>query len=117
MSEGTTSGRPPMAALLTLVMALVIGFVAWRMFGAAADVGVERLERIDAERAWCEGFYAQARNRNDTMRVDRTALRDTIDPRSSDAIDRCGDLRSEEPGSPPPNPREMSGQEMPRGLR
>ncbi|HEY0928557.1 MAG TPA: hypothetical protein VGE27_01455 [Gemmatimonas sp.] len=117
MSEGTTSGRPPVAALFTLVMALVIGFVAWRMFSAAADVGVQRLARIDTVRAWCQGFYAQAQTRNDTMRVDRAALPDTIDPKSSSAIDRCGDLRSEDPGTPPPNPREMNGQEMPRGLR
>ena len=117
MSDGATSGRPPVAALLTLVVALVVSFVAWRMFGAAADAGVDRLARIDTMRAWCEGFYVQAQSRTDTMRVDRVALPDTIDPQSSNAIDRCGDLRSEAPGTPPPNPREMNGQEMPRGLR
>lgn len=116
-SGGAAPEKPPVAALLTLVVALVVAVVAWRLFGKAADAGVERLARIDVVRAWCAEFYAQARTSNDTMRVDRVALPDTIDPASSDAIDRCGDLREQIVQSAPSNSREMTGKEMPRGLR
>ncbi|MFY7922530.1 MAG: hypothetical protein ACOVSI_08955 [Gemmatimonas sp.] len=113
----SSTGTPPLAALGSLALALVVGGLSWYWFGRAADLGVERLERLDAMRAYCAGFYAQALDRNDTMRVDRAPIPDTIDAGSKDAFDRCGDFRS--PGVPNalPNARELNGQEMPRGLR
>lgn len=119
MSGTEAQGKPPVAALAALALALGVGVASWFWFGRAADVGVARLARLDKVRVYCEGFYAQARDRMDTMRIDRVALPDTIDPGSKDAFDRCGDLRALTPEVPTslPNPREMSGEEMPRGLR
>lgn len=108
---------PPLAALGSLVMAVVLAVIGWRMLGRAADVGVDRLARIDAMRALCVEAYATARSASDTMRVDRYALPDTIDPMSKDRIAQCGALRGESVPNQLPNPREMNGEEMPRGLR
>ncbi len=118
MSQGTGEpSKPPIAALATLVVALLLAVVAWRLFDKAADAGVKRLARIDVVRAWCTERYAQAGTPNDTMRVDRVALPDTIDPASSAAIDQCGDLRAQIEQGAPSSSREMTGKEMPRGLR
>jgi hypothetical protein len=68
-------------------------------------------------RAFCLPFYAQALDRNDTIRVDRAPLPDTIDAGSKDAFDRCGDFRGPSVPNELPNARELNGQEMPRGLR
>ena len=116
-SSSSATPNPRAAAIGSVVFAAVIGIGAWIWFGRAADSGVERLARIDTMRALCAGYYAQARDRLDTMRIDRVALPDTIDPESKDAIDRCGDLRDPSLPTTLPNPREMSGEEMPRGLR
>ncbi|MCA2983182.1 hypothetical protein [Gemmatimonas sp.] len=115
-ARSATSGPPP-AAIGSLLLAVGVGVGAWYWFGRAADAGVRRLERLDAMRAYCERFYAQARDRNDTMRVDRAAVPDTVDAGSKDAFDRCGDFRGPSVPNALPNPREMNGQEMPRGLR
>jgi hypothetical protein len=112
----TEAESPRLAALITLAATMIVGVAAWIWFGRAADAGVERLARIDMVRTLCQGYYAQATNANDSMRVDRLPLPDTIDAGSKDAIDRCGDLRGPELEKAPPNPREM-GKEIPRGLR
>jgi hypothetical protein len=110
------TGKPPMAAMLSTVGAVVLAIVGYQLLNRAADTGLERLDRIDRVRAMCDAYYAQARSRADTMRIDRLALPDTIDPKSKDAIDRCGDLRAASSMNTIPNPREM-GEEIPRGLR
>lgn len=111
-----TPKKPPVAAILATVGAMVVAVVAYVLLNRAADTGLERLARIDTVRGMCDGYYAQARSRADTMRIDRLALPDTIDPNSKDAIDRCGDLRAQSSMNTIPNPREM-GEEIPRGLR
>ena len=111
------SGRPPAAALGSVALAVVVGLGAWYWFGRAADAGVQRLERLDTMKAYCMPFYAQALDRNDTIRVDRAPLPDTIDAGSKDAFDRCGDFRGPSVPNELPNARELNGQEMPRGLR
>ena len=116
-NESESRGGPPAAAIGSVLFAAVIGVAAWYWFGKAADTGVERLARLDTMRVLCEGFYAQARDRMDTMRVDRAPLPDTIDAGSKDAFDRCGDLRGPSMPNELPNARELNGQEMPRGLR
>jgi hypothetical protein len=108
---------PRAAALVSLAFAAAVGIGSWFLFGRAADSGVERLARLDRMRELCAGYYATARDRMDSMRVDRVAIPDTIDPGSKDAYDRCGDFRGPSVPNELPNPREMSGQEMPRGLR
>lgn len=116
--SGTTGGAgAPKGALLSVAFALVVAVVAWRLLGTATDKGLDRLARIDRLRDLCTGFYAQARNRSDTMRVDRAPLPDTVDAGSKDAFDRCGDLRRNDVPTTLPNPREMSGTPMPSGLR
>jgi hypothetical protein len=100
-----------------LVLALGISVWAWQFLNHAADSGLDRLSRIDAMRAWCTAQWADSRTQEDSMRVDRTALADTIDAGSEQAIDRCGDLRGESVPNSLPNAREMSGDPMPRGLR
>ena len=100
-----------------LVLALGISAWAWQFLNHAADSGLDRLSRIDAMRALCTARWADARTQEDSMRVDRTALADTIDAGSEQAIDRCGDLRGESVPNSLPNAREMSGDPMPRGLR
>ena len=116
-NESESRGGPPAAAIGSVLFAAVIGVAAWYWFGKAADKGVERLARLDTMRVLCEGFYAQARDRMDTMRVDRAPLPDTVDAGSKDAFDRCGDLRAQSVPNELPNARELNGQEMPRGLR
>lgn len=112
-----SAGKPPIAALGSLAFAAAVGALCWYWFGRAADIGVKRLERLDAMRAYCGAFYAQALDRNDTMRVDRAPITDTIDAGSKDAFDRCGDFRGPSVPNELPNARELNGQEMPRGLR
>ena len=102
-------------ALIGLGVAVAVAGGAWLFVGRAADSGLERLARIDRVRAGCNVLWAQARNPIDSARVDATPLPDTIDPRSSSALQRCGGLRASEPKAV--NPREMSGEPMPRGLR
>ncbi len=116
MTEAKSSRRP-IAALVTLVIALAVAAVGWYYVGVAADAGVSRIDRVDALREWCAEHYAGAQSAVDTMRVDRLALPDTIDPQSSARIARCGDLRDQMAPDKTPNPREMTGEEMPRGLR
>ncbi|MEN9509981.1 MAG: hypothetical protein RLZZ621_2544 [Gemmatimonadota bacterium] len=113
----STPSKPPFVALASMVIAIVLGVVSWQFLGQAADTGVERLARIDRLRGWCDTLYAGAQDRTDTMRVDRVALPDTVDPESTNRIARCGALRGESVPNTLPNPREMSGEEMPRGLR
>lgn len=114
---GRADGGKAGAALGSAALALAVAVGAWFWFGRAADQGVERLARLDRMRAYCAPFYAQARDRNDTMRVDRAPLPDTIDAGSKDAFDRCGDFRPPSVPNQLPNARELNGEEMPRGLR
>lgn len=109
--------KPPVGAILSAVGAVLIAGGAWFFFQRATDLGLERLARIERVQAVCKERYSYARNRLDTMRVDRSALPDTIDARSKDRIDRCGVFRAEGVKAELPNAREMTGEEMPRGLR
>ena len=92
MTPSSPSG-PPRAALLSVIVAVAAGAAAWYFLGVAADRGVERLARIDRLRALCVERYAMAQNRSDTLRVDRWALPDTIDPGSRQRIAQCGAFR------------------------
>lgn len=102
-------------ALIGLGITVVLAVGAWLFVTRATDSGLERLARIDRARASCNALWAKAVNPIDSARVDATPLPDTIDPRSSSALQRCGGLRAMEPK--PVNPRELSGEPMPRGLR
>jgi uncharacterized protein HemX len=103
-------------ALIAVGIALLVAVGGWIGLNQAADRGIRRLAAIDKVRGQCTQAWAAARTRTDTLLVDRIALPDTIDPRSDQALARCGDLRKLEPAAPPNN-REMSGEPMPRGLR
>lgn len=84
---------PPRAALFSVAVAVVAGIAAWYFLGVAADRGVDRLARIDRLRALCVERYANARDRSDTLRVDRSPLPDTVDPGSRQRIAQCGAFR------------------------
>lgn len=117
VSESTdSSNRTRWTALAGLIAALALAFIAWHYLSLIADAGVDRVERLDAVRTWCSEKYHQALTRDDTLRIDRIALPDTIDAKASDPVDHCGDLRALN-ALEPPNNREMTGKEMPRGLR
>ncbi len=103
-------------ALIGLGLTLALGIGAWLFLSRAADSGIERLARIDVVRTACEARWSAARTQSDTMRVNDIALADTIDPQSSAALKRCGDLRAMI-SKQVPSGREMSGEPMPRGLR
>jgi|APMI01.1.fsa_nt_gi hypothetical protein len=109
--------KPPLGALIGLAGALTIAAVTWVVLNRVADAGLDRLARIERMQAVCTERYAYARNRLDTMRVDRSALPDTIDAKSKDRMDRCGVFRAEGVLRELPNPREMNGEALPRGLR
>lgn len=104
-------------ALVALAVALLAGIAAWVGLSTATERGLDRLAAIDRARAQCERSWVAARTRAETLLVDAIALADTIDPRSADALATCGDLRDKGDAATPPNPREMSGKPMPRGLR
>jgi hypothetical protein len=87
------SSAPPRAALASGIVAVAAGVAAWYFLGVAADRGVERLARIDRLRALCVERYAMARSRSDTLRVDRWATPDTVDPGSRQRIAQCGAFR------------------------
>jgi hypothetical protein len=109
--------KPPLGAVLSVVGAVAVAIGTWIFLRRATDVGLDRLARIERMQKVCVERYTYARNRLDTMRVDRSALPDTIDARSKDRIDRCGAFRVEGLKAELPNAREMSGDPMPRGLR
>lgn len=109
--------RPPPGAIVSVVGAVLVAIAAWVFLRRATDVGLDRLARIERMQRVCAERYTYARNRLDTMRVDRSALPDTIDARSKDRIDRCGVFRAEGVQRELPNTRELSGEPMPRGLR
>jgi len=126
MPRPQSNDRPPDAsshsqgrttALIGLGIALALGVATWLMLSRAADTGVARLARIDVVRAECTTAWQAARNARDTVIVDATSLPDTIDPGSSAELARCGHLRPQGLQSTRVNPREMSGQPMPKGLR
>lgn len=103
-------------ALIAMAVAVIVAVASWIGISTAADRGIARLATIEAERARCDTSWSAARSYGDTMRVDRIALRDTIDPQSATALSTCGSLRNKSAASTP-NPREMSGEPMPQGLR
>ena len=104
-------------ALIGVVIATGLGVLTWFGLSGAADKGVARLARIDHVRSVCDSAWRAAKSEQDTARVDRRSLADTIDAGSSAELSRCGNLRPEGLPSRLPNPREMSGEPMPRGLR
>jgi hypothetical protein len=106
-------------ALVVLAVTIVLGAVVWALLGRAAKAGIARLERLDRMHAHCDSAWAAARTREDTMRVNRLPLPDTIDANSRSPLAQCGDLgdqRARRDERPAP-PRELSGEPMPRGLR
>lgn len=115
--DTSTASQGRTTALIGLGIALVLAVFTWYWLSRAADVGVARLARIDVVRAECQTAWQAARNERDTVVVDAISLRDTIDPGSSAELSRCGHLRPKGLPSSMPNPREMSGQPMPKGLR
>lgn len=115
--ETRTPAQSRAIAIGGLVLTLGLAGWAWQFLGRATTEGVQRLARIDTMRSLCRSAWATSRTGVDSMRVDRMMLPDTIDRGSEQAIDRCGDLRGESVPNSLPNPREMSGDPMPRGLR
>ena len=101
-------------ALVGLGFAILISVAGWVWLSRKAEAGLARLAAIERLRSECERSWSGATNHAETLSVDRIALKDTIDARSNAALRRCGDLRSIKEL---PNPREMNGQPMPRGLR
>jgi hypothetical protein len=115
--SSTGDGAVRVKAIIALVIAVVMAFAGWFGLSTATQRGVDRLEAIERVRGGCDQAWRVARNHTDTLRVDELALPDTIDPMSDQAIDQCGDLRDKSASAREPNPREMSGEPMPRGLR
>lgn len=116
-SASPEDGAVRVKAIIALVIAVVMAFAGWFGLSTAAQRGVDRLAAIERVRTRCDQAWRTARNHTDTLRVDELALPDTIDPMSDQAIDQCGDLRDKSASAREPNPREMSGEPMPRGLR
>lgn len=104
-------------ALVGSAVAVTIAIAGWMGLSTATQRGLDRLAAIDRARAQCERSWIAARTPTETLMVDRIALADTIDKRSAEALDRCGDLRDRSTRVSRPNPREMNGAPMPRGLR
>ncbi len=117
MSDDAEATNPRRGALIALAVAVVLGIGTWFGLSFAADKGLDRLARIDRLRAGCDSAWSSSRTRADSLRVNTRALSDTIDPRSNAALKVCGSLRLNTEAKRLPNPREMSGEPMPRGLR
>jgi len=113
-SDDATGNGMRTKALIGLGVAVLISIAGWFWLSRAAQAGLERIAAIERVRTECERAWSAARTNEETLTVDRFALKDTIDARSDAALRRCGDLRTTKTL---PNPREMSGQPMPRGLR
>ena len=114
MNTELTDDRMRTKALVGLGVAVLLGIAGWFWLSRATQAGVDRLAAIERARAECVRAWSAATTHEETLTVDRVALVDTIDARSDRAMRRCGDLRTT---TAQPNPREMSGQPMPRGLR
>lgn len=117
MTDEYNPPNPRRAALFGLGVAGLLAIGAWFGLSRAADSGIDRLARIDALRDRCDSLWSAARSKSDTLRIDAKALADTIDPRSNAALKQCGSLRARNSARATPNPREISGEPMPRGLR
>ena len=104
-------------ALAGSALAVAIAIAGWMGLSTATQRGLDRLAAIDRARSQCELSWKVARTPAETLMVDRFALADTIDRRSAEALDRCGDLRDRSTSVTRPNPREMNGEPMPKGLR
>ena len=104
-------------ALVGSALAVAIAIVGWMGLSTATQRGLDRLAAIDRARTQCEQSWKAARTPAETLMVDRIALADTIDRRSAEALDRCGDLRDRSTPVARPNPREMNGEPMLKGLR
>ena len=113
MSNDVTGKGMRTKALVALGVAILISIAGWFWLSRAAQSGLERLGAIERARAECERAWSAATTQAETLRVDRIALKDTIDARSEKAMRRCGDMRQ----TAQPNPREMSGEPTPRGKR
>ncbi len=92
MTSDTSSNASRNRALIVLTATVVIAVAAWMFLRRATDAGLHRLDLLDAGRAYCDSLRTTARNAEDSVRIQLTALRDTIDPLSKDAIRTCGDL-------------------------
>lgn len=114
MSAEPTDRAMRTKALLGLGVAVALSIAAWIGLSRATTSGVERIAAIERARDQCTRAWSAAKSRAETLQVDKIALPDTIDPRSEGALRQCGDLRS---ATALPNPREMNGEPMPRGLR
>ena len=117
MNGSSSESRSRVIALVGLCLTIGLAIGAWAFLDRASTTGVERLARIDRARTLCTAKWGQARSPTDTARIDRFALPDTIDRESERRIDVCADLRGPTMPNALPNPREMSGEPMPRGLR
>jgi hypothetical protein len=105
-------------AVFVLLVTLLIAIVAWLFVRRATESGIERLATLDRVRAHCDSLWSRATTRADSMRVQMVPLPDTVDPRSSEPIQRCGDLQQAlQLNVPPSNPRDLTGEPMPPGLR
>ena len=117
MTDEHNATNPRRTALIGLGVAGLLAIGTWFGLSRAAESGIDRLARIDALRGRCNSLWSAARTKSDTLRIDAMALPDTIDPRSNAALKRCGSLRAQNSARATPNPREMSGEPMPRGMR
>jgi len=115
-NDAEVQAKVRVPALIGLGITLAFAIGGYLFLTRATDEGIQRLARIDVMRANCVQLWNASRNASDSVRVDATALADTIDPRSSTALKRCGDLRAMTTRQLPNN-REMSGEPMPKGLR
>lgn len=87
-----TGNAPRNRALIVLSVTVLLAVVAWLLLQRATDAGLHRLELLDGVRAQCDSLRARARSADESLRVVMTALKDTIDPKSNDALRSCGDL-------------------------
>lgn len=92
MTRAETDPASRRRALVVLAITLALAVIAWLFLRRATEAGLDRLALLDRARMQCDSLYAFARHSEDSIRVSMTALTDTIDPRSNDAIRTCGDL-------------------------
>jgi len=115
--DDTSKTQSRTTALISVGVAAVLGIATWFALSSATDAGLARLARIDRVRTACERAWSAATNQRDSAAVDRLSLPDTIDKGSSAELSRCANLRPAGLPTKPANPREMTGERMPGGLR
>ena len=96
INNSVDSGNPYRTqALIAMVVAVLVGVAGWVGLSNAAQRGVERLAAIDRARIGCAALWSAAHGQAETLLVDARALTDTIDPQSTQALTRCGNLRTQ----------------------